>query len=306
MNQGSRRVPSPLWSEIGITWRACVEGQVSADGRAELTSPTPGIVVSIDVHEGDTVKVGQTLCVIENEEEGGAGGGEVSPVLEDSSPAIVSEVFEPEPSTSPEVRTAEAVTEAAERSAEVSPSGPDKRGSETSQTVAGFDQVRLDGIDSDGGASVSTGVQFTGEASILPSAPSTRGSDLATHPPLQERRERDVPSETRRVILASPAVRTLAGRLGIDLGAVQGSGEKGRVTREDVERYAGSTAAASGSSTSDTSLPAAGSSSIDSRRAAGTLGTRSQWTETTRVEFGRTRKVMYRALGAQAEVPHFG
>jgi pyruvate dehydrogenase E2 component (dihydrolipoamide acetyltransferase) len=39
-------------------------------------------------------------------------------------------------------------------------------------------------------------------------------------------------------IAASPAVRTLAKRLGVDLGAVPGTGPGGRVTREDVEAAA--------------------------------------------------------------------
>ena len=37
---------------------------------------------------------------------------------------------------------------------------------------------------------------------------------------------------------AGPAVRKLARELGVDLGRVQGSGDKGRIVREDVERYA--------------------------------------------------------------------
>ena len=37
---------------------------------------------------------------------------------------------------------------------------------------------------------------------------------------------------------ASPAARKLAGELGVDLGAVEGTGPRGRITREDVERAA--------------------------------------------------------------------
>ena len=39
-------------------------------GRAELTSPVPGVVHSIKVHAGDMVKVGQTLCEIGTDEPG--------------------------------------------------------------------------------------------------------------------------------------------------------------------------------------------------------------------------------------------
>jgi pyruvate dehydrogenase E2 component (dihydrolipoamide acetyltransferase) len=44
-------------------------------------------------------------------------------------------------------------------------------------------------------------------------------------------------------VAASPAVRTLAKSLGVDLGAVTGSGPEGRITREDVEGAAAAGAA---------------------------------------------------------------
>jgi pyruvate dehydrogenase E2 component (dihydrolipoamide acetyltransferase) len=47
-------------------------------------------------------------------------------------------------------------------------------------------------------------------------------------------------------VAATPAVRKLAKDLGVDLGAVVGSGPDGRVTREDVERAAGGGAAPTG------------------------------------------------------------
>lgn len=273
---------------------------LQTDGRAELTSPTPGVVVSINVHEGDTVKVGQTLCVIDDGEGGEESAEEIAPVVEDSTPPIVPEYVEPEApaaakSSSPLVGTHEAY------SAGPSDSSAEAQTGATGQTPAGFDQVRLDGLDSDSESGMSTGVQFTGEASILPSAPPARPSPgRHAHAPVEVRRERNEASESKRVTLASPAVRTLAGRLGIDLSDVSGSGERGRVTREDVERYTGSTSTG-GSTTQCPPLTVHGG-----REILRPLGNRSQWPETTRVEFGRTRKVMYRALGAQAEVPHFG
>ena len=59
--------------------------------------------------------------------------------------------------------------------------------------------------------------------------------------------------------LAAPATRKLARDLGVDLGQVPASGSAGRITREDVERFAGSSpgAAAAASQPSPISAPAA-------------------------------------------------
>ena len=50
---------------------------------------------------------------------------------------------------------------------------------------------------------------------------------------------RERPSGRGARVAASPPVRKLAKELGVDLGAIEGSGPRGRVTREDVERAAG-------------------------------------------------------------------
>jgi pyruvate dehydrogenase E2 component (dihydrolipoamide acetyltransferase) len=46
------------------------------------------------------------------------------------------------------------------------------------------------------------------------------------------------PEESNGAVYASPSVRRLARERGIDLHQVEGSGRKGRITREDVERFA--------------------------------------------------------------------
>jgi pyruvate dehydrogenase E2 component (dihydrolipoamide acetyltransferase) len=66
---------------------------------------------------------------------------------------------------------------------------------------------------------------------VEPSAAAVEASPgQATPPPPTERREGQV--------LAAPATRRRARELGIELAAVQGSGPGGRVTNEDLERYA--------------------------------------------------------------------
>jgi pyruvate dehydrogenase E2 component (dihydrolipoamide acetyltransferase) len=66
------------------------------------------------------------------------------------------------------------------------------------------------------------------EPSAAPAVEASPGQ--AAPPPTPERREGQV--------LAAPATRRRARELGIELAAVQGSGPGGRVTNEDLERYA--------------------------------------------------------------------
>lgn len=64
--------------------------------------------------------------------------------------------------------------------------------------------------------------------------------------PVQEVRREEVevkPERPKREVLASPAVRRLARELGVPLEEVEGTGPGGRITEEDVRRYAESRAA---------------------------------------------------------------
>nr|WP_305792910.1 dihydrolipoyllysine-residue acetyltransferase [Sedimenticola hydrogenitrophicus] len=58
--------------------------------------------------------------------------------------------------------------------------------------------------------------------------------DKATQPPPVQPHPADEP---HRVAHASPSVRSFARELGVDLDQVQGSGRKGRITREDVQGF---------------------------------------------------------------------
>jgi pyruvate/2-oxoglutarate dehydrogenase complex dihydrolipoamide acyltransferase (E2) component len=73
-----------------------------------------------------------------------------------------------------------------------------------------------------------------------PVAPSVAPS---VAPPVVEARAPEA-APARRRVLASPATRKLAVELGLDLAAVSGSGERGRVTREDVMAAAAAPTAA--------------------------------------------------------------
>ncbi|OCF34848.1 hypothetical protein I316_03393 [Kwoniella heveanensis BCC8398] len=147
--------------------------------------------------------------------------------------------------------------------------------------------------------------RLVGEASILPNSPSSssRGQSQQIPQYVEPRRERTTrpddiggnrPNGQRVIIKASPAVRTLATRLGVDLAKVDATGPSGRITKEDIEAFAPR-------STNTSSRSGAGGEAGLVRYVERDLEP-----DTRRIEFGRTRKVMYRALGAQGSIPHFG
>ncbi|HEU4354547.1 MAG TPA: dihydrolipoamide acetyltransferase family protein [Actinomycetota bacterium] len=82
------------------------------------------------------------------------------------------------------------------------------------------------------------GEEVTGVAGEAPAAPA-RPSQTPAPPDLAGRPRPSSPAS----VAATPAVRALARRLGLDLSGISGTGPGGRVTREDVETAAAATAA---------------------------------------------------------------
>ncbi len=83
------------------------------------------------------------------------------------------------------------------------------------------------------------------------SAPDAIGSALAAEPPAFEPAA-EAPSPPRNgaePVYASPSVRRLARELGVELARVAGSGRKGRITKDDVERLARGESASAGGPT---------------------------------------------------------
>jgi 2-oxoisovalerate dehydrogenase E2 component (dihydrolipoyl transacylase) len=207
------------------------------------------------------LKVGEVVCDIETD------SGESEEVPE--------ETKEPEAETIPPAQT--------EAQAQVTPSKE-----EDTKEDESLHQSRDDILDNSGGA------QFSGEATMLPSPPpaSIPSHSSTSQVTREERREKQPWSELRKIVKASPAVRTLAARMGIELVDVKGSGEGGRVLRDDLTSHSASTSNSHNSGSRN-------EVEMGGRDRAGIP-------EVTRVEFGRTRKVMYRAMGDMGQVPHFG
>ncbi|KAK4685948.1 hypothetical protein P7C73_g4193, partial [Tremellales sp. Uapishka_1] len=217
----------------------------------ELTSPTSGIVHDIQHEEGDTVAVGQVLCDIKTPEDDSLGND-----LTEAQTEIVEEVEESllqavdparESSGPPQALGEAAITPTYRAPAQSTPSTPTPAGSSISSSTTSVSPSQEPVSQFDSGSLVS---------------------------------QPEVLQTESRKVLASPAVRTLASRLGVELSSVTGTGDGGRVVEGDV------TVAAHGAETRQ--------------------GSASSSLSTARVEFGRTRKAMYKAMSAMGTVPHFG
>lgn len=109
--------------------------------------------------------------------------------------------------------------------------------------------------------------------------------------------EAAAPAAPNREVLATPSVRKFAREQGVDIAQVQGSGNNGKVTREDVEAFkngGGQAAAPAQEATSEAkAAPAAASAAVDTRA------------EEERVPFKGIRKAISNAMVKSAyTAPH--
>ncbi|MGY0504845.1 dihydrolipoyllysine-residue acetyltransferase [Luteimonas sp. e5] len=163
----------------------------------EVPAPFAGTVREVKVKLGDTLSEGDLVAMIEVEGEA------------DAKPARA----EPE--------AAGKEVPAAETGAQVEPtevaSEPDRLAAQSQQAAearSGMDEI-------------SARRSARGESADLADAEPAR-------PPLRFEADAVLPG---KVPYASPAVRLFARELGVDLMQVQGSAEKGRITREDVQKF---------------------------------------------------------------------
>lgn len=231
-------------SEV-VEWHVAVGDRVAlnqtiadvetAKAVVQLPSPWAGIVTALHAGEGETVAVGAPLLSIEvpvaasPSDKDGVAVGVPTPDAAAPPPAGQADAV----AASPAEQADPAVAVAAVASASASAGAPVGAAARTAVLV-GY------------GPAVETGRRPARRARTLPEAPSrpTRSRDDAACPP------------GRGAALATPPVRKLAHDLGVDLGALAGSGEGGAVTRADV------TAAAERASAEH---PATASTSEDAR-----------------------------------------
>lgn len=292
--------------------------------RVELTAPATGKIKSLRVEVGQMVNVGQVLCEIQTGEDAPEAEPEPTPAAhqeEHTTPAADVAQVQASAARADSASAASPVADT-ERLAATMPSPPPPPPSSPSSAPAAPARPRRrhphdDSDDThltsarDSSMDLSGGGRFSGEASIIPSAPQASFPSSSDHASVPARESR-MDTGPRKIVKASPAVRTLAARLGVPLESVRGTGEGGRVTRDDVQAKADGTVGMvmrfRGSlGIEDGAISARQGAEVSQPSGAGLSNSpRDAVPEKTRVEFGRTRKVMWRAMGDMGSVPHFG
>jgi pyruvate dehydrogenase E2 component (dihydrolipoyllysine-residue acetyltransferase) len=176
----------------------------------EVPSPGTGVVTRILVHEGETVDVGAKLA-------------EIAP--EGAEPAAAPPEPGPEPEAAPEPATAEAAAEAdAPEGAEPAAAAPEP-----------------------GPEPEAAPMPATAEAAAEADAPSSAETPAPAAPPAPAPAAPPAPAPAQPAPVAagsengksfvSPVVARIAAEHGVDVGAIEGTGQGGRVTKKDILAY---------------------------------------------------------------------
>ncbi len=258
----------------------------TAKSLVELPSPYAGTVQVLHVPEGETVAVGTPIISIGESE--AAGSPLTGPV---PAPSAVIDLSNPAATGGGENQTLVGYGPRA-----ASGRRRARRGGARPATEAGAAaQQQLHGAFGSGPVDVP-------EALVAdePSVPATTAVPAASAPvvppPAEGPPGDPLPSATARA-LAKPPVRKLAKDLGVDLGALAPSGPGGTVTREDVQRAAGSGTTGSGGERRE---PVKGVRKAMAQAMVESAFTAPHVTEWVTIDVTRTRKLVSRLQGHPA------
>ncbi|WP_425545906.1 dihydrolipoamide acetyltransferase family protein [Agromyces neolithicus] len=206
-------------SEI-VAWRVAVGDRVelnqiiadveTAKAVVELPSPYAGVITALHAAEGETIDVGAPLFSCDTGEPGGESDVAAAPAAEaePSASAAVDAVPAPAASSAP--------AESSARAADAAP-GPN---------LVGYGAAAETGPKRRARAGLASTPVATASAAPAPADVAAHDATVTEVEPLVER-----PRST-------PPVRKLARDLGVELETVTGTGERGLITREDVEAAA--------------------------------------------------------------------
>ncbi|MFI4954583.1 MAG: dihydrolipoyllysine-residue acetyltransferase [Gammaproteobacteria bacterium] len=202
----------------------------------EIPSPYAGKVKEVKVKVGDKVSKGSLILLLETAE---ATQTSESAKAEKTAPAtqeVITTVAVPDIGNAKQVTVIEINVKEGDTIAVEAPVvtlESEKASMEVPAPISGVVKRILTKI----GAQVSEGtplIEVLGQATATASAPQKpAAATKAESAPLQEKSTATVSSS---VLLTSPAVRRLARELDLDITRLSGTGEKGRITKEDVKR----------------------------------------------------------------------
>jgi len=183
----------------------------------EVPSSVAGVVKEIRVKENEEASVGQVVLVVGEGDSGGAEAQAADGAAEDGaaeSGATDGATTQPEGDGSEDARPSAGAADAA-----------------AEEVVA--EEVAAEEGDTEGATPTGGGATDAEEAQIdrAAKADTAEGAQAAPDP-------YDVPTDEKQSIPAAPSVRRLARELGVNLQEVAGSGIMGRISAEDVKRFA--------------------------------------------------------------------
>jgi len=193
----------------------------------EIPSPVGGTVEAIEVAEGDVVSVGEVLMLIDR---GEAGDDEADEPREDAADEVdngADDEADDEPDDDPEGEAGDEETGDAH----------DKAVDEEDSAAADDRTAKPSAGDAEGGAERADVDDRSGRS--RKDAAAGDGARKGKSRVEESAEGKDASEESRAPAKATPAVRKLARDLEVDLKAVEGSGEEGRVLEEDVRAAAG-------------------------------------------------------------------
>lgn len=225
----------------------------------EIPSPVAGIVRSLALKEGDSVKQGDPIAEVEGAGDGAADTAAIAPARAPATTETpVSQASgTPAPSAEtpvvvPDTGSADGVTviEVAVAVGDVVAEGDtlivlesDKASMEIPSPVAG----KILSLAVGEGASVKQGDPIAVVAGTetpaptgIPSAPPAANPAAASVPPVVPQKAPAAVSDAPKApsgVHAGPAVRALARELGLDLSRVSGTGPRGRITKDDLHQF---------------------------------------------------------------------
>jgi 2-oxoisovalerate dehydrogenase E2 component (dihydrolipoyl transacylase) len=251
-----------------VTWHVRVGDVIKEDAplvdvmtdkaTVEMTSPVGGKVISIHGEPGDMAPVGGPIAVFEVEGE----GEEAPPPPKSNGAATAAKTPEADGLTA---------TPAKSEPKQAPPSAPAEKPKIKAQAGATWSeeqvQAAMQGAAPRAVPSAATPTSATPKASQAVAKPAAREPSVREHGPTT----------------ASPAVRARAQKLGIDLGAIRGTGPEGRITHDDLDAML---------------VPTTGA-----RRAGSALAERNG-IEPVKV-IGLRRKIAEKMQDAKRRIPHF-
>jgi pyruvate dehydrogenase E2 component (dihydrolipoamide acetyltransferase) len=200
----------------------------------DIPSPAAGVVREISLHVGDKVSAGSAILVLDVEEdEAGPPASKADAKAAEPAPKAASKAAEPAPKTG--AKAAQPAPKAASKAAEPAPPKAAAKPRESSPPEAAAPE-RSGSAPPPPGDPVEAA---TDEELSVPTPPPGEQSagPRRTIPPGRPVAQSEPPKAPRKLPYAGPAVRHMARELGVDLTHVDGSAPRGRIIKDDVQRY---------------------------------------------------------------------